>query len=432
MFPASLLLLLLIIAMPVALIFDGPTMYGLIMAITALSAALVALRLRPGEFVFLTSVIRPVATMAALPAIWMLIQITPLKFVGLNNPVWESASAALGQPIAGSISIDPGATLISLTRYLSAFGILLVAAGVTIDRHRAEWILYALTGSTTLIAIVALAAHLDVFAHHIPGAALDAATESAALGINFAVATALHTYERSKTRGTDRAGSMASPKLIFSACVIAVVICTAAIFAHSTIQVYFSVLCGITILLMTNGMRRLGAGPWEFSAIIAAISVIAIAGITLKPGIQTMGLTLAFASHSPSQLIALTQRILAETNWTGTGAGTFASVLPVYRDVYELAAGSAAPTAAAAIAVEMGKPFLWVILLTEIVLAITLLRSALRRGRDSLYPTVGASCVVTATVIAFGNSALFSIPVLIITASSIGIAIAQSKGRSTR
>jgi uncharacterized membrane protein len=78
----------------------------------------------------------------------------------------------------------------------------------------------------------------------------------------------------------------------------------------------------------------------------------------------------------------------------------------------------------------MGRPFLWVILLAAIALVITLLRGALRRGRDLFYPVAGASCVVVATLLAFGNAALFSTPVLIIAASVVGIAIAQSKSRS--
>jgi hypothetical protein len=47
----------------------------------------------------------------------MLIQVLPLNIVGLAHPIWGSAVAVLGRPIAGSISIDTGATLFSLGRY---------------------------------------------------------------------------------------------------------------------------------------------------------------------------------------------------------------------------------------------------------------------------------------------------------------------------
>jgi uncharacterized membrane protein len=80
----------------------------------------------------------------------------------------------------------------------------------------------------------------------------------------------------------------------------------------------------------------------------------------------------------------------------------------------------------------MGRPFLWVILVAAIALAVTLLRGALRRGRDSSYSTAGASCVVAITLLAFGNAALFSTPILMIAAVVVGIGIAQSKSRSIR
>jgi hypothetical protein len=120
---------------------------------------------------------------------------------------------------------------------------------------------------------------------------------------------------------------------------------------------------------------------------------------------------------------------LTETGWAGTGAGTFAAILPIFQDLDEQATGSDAPTAAAVIAVEMGRPFLWAILLAAIALAVMLLRGAVLRRRDSFYSTAGASCLVAAILLALGNAALFSTPVLIIVAVIVGIGIAQSKSR---
>src|SRR5882672_965176 len=120
MFPAPQFLTLLILTSPAILVFDGPIIHGLIIAAAALSVAIIALRIRPGEADFLSSVVRPLAVVAVVPALWMLIQVLPLKTIGLANPIWDSAASALGRPLAGSISIDPGATLVSLARYLSA------------------------------------------------------------------------------------------------------------------------------------------------------------------------------------------------------------------------------------------------------------------------------------------------------------------------
>jgi hypothetical protein len=434
MFPAPLLLILLIIATPVTLIFDGPIIHGLVTAAAALLVAIVALRIRPSEAGFLSSIIRPIALIASFPAVWMLVQVLPLKAVGLAHPIWDSAAAALGRPLAGSISIDPGATIIALAEYLSTAAIAFVAAAVAIDRNRAEWVLFALMTSTTLIALMALTAGLSDFtllSNSASGTARIAATDSAGLGVIVAAATTLHTLGRGGTRGPEQGREAVWYRLAFMACLVAVTICSWTVFVGATSQTYFAVICGLATLAVAIVIRRFRPGPWGVSAIVSVAAVVAIAAVTLHPSNRSLDLTLAFATHASAPLIAISQRVLIETSWAGTGAGTFAVVLPIYRDIDELTAGTIAPTAAVTIAVEMGRPFLWAILLAAIALVVTLVRDAARRGRDSFYTTTGASCVVTTTLLAFGNAAIFSIPVLMIAAAIVGIAIAQRKSRST-
>jgi hypothetical protein len=433
MFPAPLVLAVLIVTTPVTLIFDGPINHGLVTATAAVLVAIVAVRIRPGEAAFLSTVIRPMAAVAAVPALWMLIQILPLKSIGLANPIWGSAAAALGRPLLGSISIDPGATLISLARYLSTVAIAFVAAAVAVDRQRAAWILFALTAATTLIALMVLAVRLSgptLMSNSDSGLMSDAATDSAALGIILAAAAMLHTFERDKMQRTDRGGSIIWYWPTFVACLVAVAICSSAVIVGATKQAYFAVACGIATFAIAVIIRRFAFGPWGYSAIVSTALVVVFAAVAIQPDGRTVGLTLAFATHAPAPLITVTQRVLAETSWAGTGAGTFAAVLPIYRGIDEMATGPTAPTAVAAIAVGLGRPFLWAIVIAAIGLAITLLRGALRRGRDSLYATAGASCVVTVTLLAFGDAGVFSTPVSIVAAAVVGIAIAQSKSRT--
>ena len=163
MFPAPLLLTLLIVATPVIIIFDGPLTHGLITLVIALSVAIIALRIRTGEAGFLSSAFSAFAIVSAIPALWMLIQILPLKVIGLANPIWESATAALGGLPSGSISIDPGATLMALVQYLSMVAVAIVAGALAIDRHRAEGFLFVLTASATLIALMFLVTRFGIF-----------------------------------------------------------------------------------------------------------------------------------------------------------------------------------------------------------------------------------------------------------------------------
>ena len=100
MFPATLFLVLPIVTTPAMLVLDGPIMHGIIVAAAAGLVAVVGFRIRHGELDFLLSVIRPIALVAVIPALWMLIQVLPLGAIGLAHPIWESASAALRRPLA--------------------------------------------------------------------------------------------------------------------------------------------------------------------------------------------------------------------------------------------------------------------------------------------------------------------------------------------
>ncbi len=94
-----------------------------------------------------------------------------------------------------------------------------------------------------------------------------------------------------------------------------------------------------------------------------------------------MDLSLAFATRPSASLISLTQRILGDIPWTGIGAGNFAAITPIYRDIDD-APTTVAPTAAAAIAIELGRPMLWGIMVAITAGAMMLVRGAMRRGRD--------------------------------------------------
>ena len=214
------------------------------------------------------------------------------------------------------------------------------------------------------------------------------------------------------------------------ACLGATAICFLAVIVSAPAQTYFAAACGVATFAIAIAIRRLRFGPWGYAAIVAIAFVILFASVALQPSLQTTDMTVAFATQSSKQLISVTQRVLAGTGWLGNGAGTFSAILPIYRDFDELATGSLAPTAAAAIVVEMGRPFLWATIIVAAALLITLLRGAARRGRDPFYPIAGASCTVTTTLLAFGNAGMFSTPFLLIAAATIGIAIAQSKGRT--
>ena len=435
MFPAPLVLGLLIAATPVMLTTADLIAHGFIAAAAAVLTAIVAVRLRPSEIAFLRTVVQPMIIFAALPLLWILFQLIPLGAVGLANPIWQSAAVALGRPLAGSISIDTGATLLSLAQLLSITAIAFAAAAIAVERRRAEWILVLLTAAMAVMGLMVLAANFGNFSFPFGSGdspARNAAADGAGLGVILAAATAIHAYERRKTLPpAQRRKPDHQLRLIFFGCLFALTICAAATIIFASSQTRFSVGCGMATLFAAIVMRSFRFGPWGYSAVVSIAVVMLVAVFALQPTKQRADVTLAYASGAPASLIALTQRVIMETSLVGTGAGTFSAVLPIYRDINEEPAGTTAPTAAAAIAVEMGQPFLWIILIAAGAIVITLLRGAVRRGRDSLYATAGASCLVCIVLLAFGNVAVFSAPILVTVAVITGTAITQSKSRAT-
>src|SRR5262245_31239990 len=89
---------------------------GFLLGIAAGAVALIAMTMSADEFRRLATLWKPIAPIALVPCIWMLIQIVPVpgRFA---HPAWMSASVALGKPLAGAITLDIGETLLGFARY---------------------------------------------------------------------------------------------------------------------------------------------------------------------------------------------------------------------------------------------------------------------------------------------------------------------------
>ena len=96
------ILIALICASPVILAWDGLIVQGVVVGIVAIALVITARNLRPGETEFLVSIIRTPIVVAAIPALWVLLQVLPLEVLAHPHPIWISAEKALGHPIHGS------------------------------------------------------------------------------------------------------------------------------------------------------------------------------------------------------------------------------------------------------------------------------------------------------------------------------------------
>lgn len=430
---ARLLLVALICASPAVLFFDGPIMRGILAGVAAVGIAIVSRTMRPGETQFFLSFAKRAAMLVAIPALWMLVQVLPLPF--LAHPIWTSAETAIGHPIRGSISIDIGASVTALGFYLNIVAIAFWSAAVAVDRQRAEWILFSLMIATALIGLTIAATNFFGLPHFNATTALFERTQAVdcvAMGVMIAGAATIRTLERYETRRASPDRSVSALLRTFAACGIALAICMVVLIMSAPVGTLVATGFGAVALTSVVLIRRLGLGAWGTVAI--AVLAIAIAGFlaTNEPGLRTKSFTLAFATDAPESLTSMSQRVLGDAPLKGTGAGTFAAIAPIYRDIDDQSVISTAPTAAAAIAIELGRPMLWLIVATIAGAIYGLLRAALRRGRDSFYPMAGASCLITLLFLCFMNMGVLGSAAAMIAAATLGLAIAQSKSRSVQ
>ena len=427
---ARFILVMLICASPGILVANDLIMQGVVAWIAASALAIIAQSLHPGEAKFLVSLILAPTAVAAIPALEMLIQLLPLRVFA--HPIWTSAEQALGYPVAGAISVDPGQSVVALGKYLSMAAVALLSAAVAVDRLRAKWLLFALTGAGATIGLGMLA-H-DVF---FPGVVFGALTRAqaincTAMGAIFASAALVRAIERYETRPSSRQRSAPTLLRTSAASAAALVICVAALISGGTYWTIFASGCGLAALACVLVIRRFARGPWSSAAMGASALGVTLLILAYHPPEDGRSLSVAFATASSASLMALSERVLADAPVVGTGAGTFAAVAPIYREMDDPPPGPVAPTTAAAVAVELGKPMLFMIVVATAAAIFILLRASLRRGRDSFYSAMAGSCLITLLLLAFTNAGLLGIATSLIAAVVLGLGLAQSKSRTSQ
>jgi hypothetical protein len=408
---------------PAIVTVDGPILPYLIPFLLAAGLILVSVKLPPGEARHLSNVVsRPFVFAAAFPALLMIFQILPLPF--LANPVWTSVSPGFRHGITGSISVDVGATAIALVRYLSAAGMVLLAAAVAINRERAESVLFGATAAAVFISFASLLHEL--FDFNII-TMREEALDCACLGVNLTAACALLVFERHETRRTNTGQTRRKFFLSSVACLAAFIVCASAVAVTRSGSLIFAAGSGFLALAAVAAIRRWALGRLGAAAIGGTAAVIAIALVTVAASDQDP--RFAFVKKEPAT-VELTQRILSDAPFFGEGAGSFSALLPIYQSSNSDPRDAGAVTAAAKLSIEMGKVTLWIAVLATSFAVFMLLRGASRRGRDSFYAAAAGACLVTLMNLAFVNVGLAGTAIVLLSATIFGLGLSQLKGRA--
>ena len=415
----ALLLACMVLASGLA-IQDGGAARSLVEALAVLAIAFVGISARALDVNFAGRATQGLKIVAAIPAIWMMVQLLPTP-IGAHS-IWAYANEALGERSWGHISVDLGRTILALAFYLANVALILVGIFVAKDRHRAEITLIALTAITAITTVGLLIGKWGPIAGVTnPDEILSGIS---ALGILLALTSALRAIERYESAGTNAAGSPQNIGTVLIAIGAGLIVNIVGLSASATANVGLSVLFGVATLGSVQIIRRASLGGWAVFIIIGTMA-IAAAMIILWRYNSTSGLSpfLQFASASSAEAVSIAQRMLADNRWLGTGAGTFAAVLPIYQDL----GGSITqpPSTMFGFAVELGLPASLFAIAVAAWLTVILYRGALDRGRDSFYPAAAAAGTVIMLGEAFCNASLLNSSVAILADALIGLGLAQ-------
>jgi hypothetical protein len=415
------LLLASIAASPVLAILDGLGWQSVIPILGTAALAAVGLTARATDVNFAARVTRYLGAVAAVPAVWMCVQLLPIPF-GAHS-IWINANEALNQQSFGHISIDLGATINALAFYLSNVAVIVVSLFVARDRRRAKLILFVLAAVAILATIVLL---IDKFAHAAGRqAAHDVLGATSALALLLSAALLAYGAERNEGARGEQAGPATDRRSAFVMSALALLIGITGLAATLSINLALVTLFGVCIFGSIQAVRRADLPNWAAGIILATIIIAAAMVVAWRyDATRMLSPLLQFATAASADALSMAQRILSDTTWRGNGAGTYAQLVPIYKALGN--SGTAPPTTAAAIGIELGWPLALFIFAAGLGLAGALYRGALLRGRDSCYPAAGAAVAVVLLGEAFCDASVLNTCASTIADAVIGLGLAQS------
>lgn len=426
MIVALIILNIVIVFVPALVVLDAPMTDGGVSAALAVALTIAAVAMPKADpDRTLRALGRLPVILLLLPALSMLLQLFPLQSEWLVNPVWVSAAAAMDKPLLGAVTVDIGATLLALARCVLLLAAGLLTLAVTLNRQYAQDVLTLTTAVASFVALGLITVDLGYLG--LIGIEFTRAPDEALtiviLGSITACALLIGAFRHRDIRNR----MQPEERLRKHLAMVALVICLAAVLIHESLIGLIAALFGIGVLASITVIRIWRFGPWGHAGVAAAAAVALIGFFALVPPDRSTDLSLAWSGQ---QETAATERMLANSRWSGSGAGTVSAIAPFYRQADDSEAVPRSPPAAAIITIEMGRPFLIATLFVMLAAAGWLFHSALRRGRDYIYAGAGAGCLVALVLCLFIEAGPLELGAALMASIIFGLALAQRKGDS--
>lgn len=393
---------------------------GLVCAVAAASLGSITASLPAGRAQHLMVLLGPASgAMLLMPLVWMGVQLVPMPLDWFSDPVWSSTSAALNRPVAGSISVDTGATLLAVARYCAVLATAITFAAQASDRRSATKILYLLTAMAGMVAAIQIARDQG-YSHWLhPSDGEVGSVLVAAIGVVMSCSLLIRLY-RQLSRERNPAQPWAMIALIST--MAGLILCTLSLLISSDGAGLFAAFFGAGVPVSMFAIRTWSLRIWGRLGVLATASMALIGFLAVTP-IKTDADPALALSHDQSPAANL---LLSNVPLLGTGAGSLQDILPIYR---ELNAPASPPsvTAATVIAGEMGKSFLWLLVGALAIAAAVLIRGSTGRRRDYVYAAGGAGILLAFSLLVFVCSNVLGLPASLLAGAALGLAWAQSR-----
>jgi hypothetical protein len=207
-------------------------------------------------------------------------------------------------------------------------------------------------------------------------------------------------------------------------------ICILATIIAGSEQAIFAAACGVAIVAIIQFVRRIGL-DWRAAVAMAGVAAVAAAVIvSTKAHPALADFSMRYAARASADDISVANRIVSEVGFGGSGAGTFSTIYRLYASGDAANTGTSAPTSAAQIAIELGRPMLWLIVVLMGMLIFLCARGGFNRGRDFFYSIAGAGAGVATLIFVYCDIGLNSMAISVLLASTLGLALAQSVSRT--
>ena len=382
-----------------------------------------------------------------LCAIWILLQSLPIVPAGLVDPIWHEASRALGEPLHGTISVDPNATRTALMRLLSYAAAFWLSLQLCRQPDRARQALVAVVYIGAAYAIYGIIVyalgnqqvlyfHKWAYQAALSSTFVNRNSYAAFAGLCLLCASVYFINSFSHFLTTNRRPGQKAVLIIetiFQRAIlrtIAVMSLMTALILTGSRAGTASSLVALFVLMLTFARKR--SFQLRHALVAAALLggllliIMAASGNLLFDRLAKDGSDLSAADRS--MVYATTMDAIETAPWTGTGYGTYRSVFTAYRPetlsskfFWDKAHNDYLENA-----LELGIPAAIMLNLSVLLLAIEAARGLRRRRRNRTLPAIGVAATVLVGLHSLLDFSLQIPAISILYAFLMGMAVSQA------